>query len=46
VAVPPDLNPPMRLTSIYAVRSLGGPPVPAAGTLRFRALAVIIPGSS
>jgi len=34
------------LTSIYVVRSLGGPPVTAAGTLRFRALAVVIPGSS
>jgi exopolysaccharide biosynthesis protein len=46
IALPPDLNPPVRLTSIYVVRSLGGPPVSAAGTLRFRALAVVIPGSS
>ena len=46
IALPPDLNPPVRLTSIYVVRSLGGPPVIAAGTLRFRALAVTIPGSS
>ena len=46
IALPPDLNPPVRLTSVYVVRSLGGAPVTAAGTLRFRALAVIIPGSS
>ena len=46
IALPPDLNPPVRLTSIYVVRSLGGPPVNTAGTLRFRALAVVIPGSS
>ena len=46
IALPPDLNPPVRLTSVYVVRSLGGPPVNAAGTLRFRALAVVIPGSS
>jgi len=46
IALPPDLNPPVRLTSIYVVKSLGGPPVIAAGTLRFRALAVVIPGSS
>jgi hypothetical protein len=45
IALPPDLNPPVRLTSIYVVRSLGGPPVSAAGTLRFRGLAVVIPGS-
>jgi hypothetical protein len=46
IGLPPDLNPPVHLTSIYVVKSLGGPPVIAAGTLRFRALAVVIPGSS
>ena len=46
IALPPDLNPPVRLTSVYVVPSLGGAPVRAAGTLRFRALAVIVPGSS
>ena len=46
IALPPDLNPPVRLTSVYVVRSLGGPPVSAAGTLRFRGLTVVIPGSS
>jgi hypothetical protein len=45
IALPPALNPPVRLTSIYVVRSLGGPPVLAAGALRFRALAVVVPGS-
>jgi hypothetical protein len=44
VALPPDLNPPIRLTSIYVVPSLGGPPVRAAGTLRFRSLSVVVPG--
>jgi hypothetical protein len=44
VALPPDLNPPIRLTSIYVVPSLGGPPVRAAGTLRFRSLVVVVPG--
>jgi hypothetical protein len=46
VALPPDLNPPVRLTSVYVVRSLGGPPNRTAGTLRFRALVVLVPGSS
>ena len=46
IALPPDLNPPIRLTSIYVVRSLGGAPIRSAGTLRFRGLAVVIPGSS
>lgn len=46
VALPPDLNPPIRLTSVYVVRSLGGAPIRTAGSLRFRGLAVVIPGSS
>jgi hypothetical protein len=44
VALPPDLNPPAQLTSVYVVRSLGGPPVRAAGSLRLRNLAVVLPG--
>jgi hypothetical protein len=44
VALPPDLNPPAQLTSVYVVRSLGGPPVRAAGALRLRNLAVALPG--
>jgi hypothetical protein len=44
VALPPDLNPPVRLTTIYVVPSLGGPPVRAAGTLRFRSASVVVPG--
>lgn len=43
--LPPDLNPPVRLISLYVVPSLGGPPVHAAGTVRFRALSVVVPGS-
>lgn len=46
IALPPDLNPPVTLTSIYVVKSLGGPPINAAGRLRFRSLTVVIPGSS
>ena len=45
LTLPPDLNPPIKLTSIYVVRSLGGPPVTATGSLRFRGLAVVLPGS-
>jgi hypothetical protein len=44
VALPPDLNPPVQLTSVYVVRSLGGPPVRAAGSLRLRHLTVVLPG--
>jgi hypothetical protein len=44
VALPPDLNPPAQLTSVYVVRSLGGPPVHAAGNLRLRNLTVVLPG--
>ncbi len=44
VALPPDLNPPVRLTTIYVVPSLGGPGVHAAGTLRFRSASVVLPG--
>lgn len=46
VTLPPGLNPPVQLVSIYVVRSLGGPPVRAAGSLRLRALSVVLPGSS
>jgi hypothetical protein len=44
VALPPDLNPPVTLTAIYVVRSLGGPPVRAAGGLLLRNLTVVLPG--
>jgi len=46
VTLPPGLNPPLQLIALYVVRSLGGPPIRAAGALRFRALAVVVPGSS
>ena len=45
VDLPPDLNPPVVLVSIYVVRSLGGPPVHSAGALGLRGLAVVLPGS-
>jgi hypothetical protein len=45
LTLPPDLNPPVRLTSIYVVPSLGGPPTHTAGTLAFRSLTVTLPGS-
>lgn len=46
VVLPPDLNAPVELTALYVVPSLGGTPVRARGTIRFRAPAVITPGSS
>ncbi|HTW83696.1 MAG TPA: phosphodiester glycosidase family protein [Candidatus Sulfotelmatobacter sp.] len=45
LVLPPDLNPPVRLTSLYVVPSLGGPPVHSTGTLAFRTLTVTLPGS-
>ncbi len=44
IALPPELTPPVTLTSLYVVPSLGGPPVRTAGTLRFRAPSVVVPG--
>ncbi len=44
IALPPDLTPPIRLTTIYVVPSLGGPPIHTAGTLRFRSFSVVVPG--
>jgi hypothetical protein len=45
VTLPPDLNPPVTLASLYVVPSLGGPPSRAAGMLRFRNPAVTLPGT-
>ncbi len=45
VALPDDLNPPVRLVSLYAVPSLGGAPVRAAGTIRFRNPSVLAAGT-
>ena len=44
IALPADLNPPVRITSIYVVRSLGGPPVRASGSLQLGPLGVMLPG--
>ncbi len=45
LALPPDLNPPVRLVALYAVGSLGGAPVRAAGSIAFRNPAVTIAGT-
>lgn len=44
VVIPGALNPPIRLVSLYAVNSLGTPPVHAAGSLGFRNPSVVLPG--
>jgi len=36
VSLPPDVNPPVVLISLYALPSLGGTPARSAGTLAFR----------
>jgi hypothetical protein len=45
IVLPPDLNPPVTLASLYAVATLGAAPVRAAGTVVFRNPAVVIAGS-
>jgi hypothetical protein len=45
IALPPDLNPPVKLVSLYAVGTLGGAPVRAAGSLGFRSAAVTLAGT-
>jgi hypothetical protein len=45
IAIPGALNPPITLVSLYAVNSLGTPPVHAAGTLAFRDPIVVLPGT-
>jgi exopolysaccharide biosynthesis protein len=45
ITLPPDLNPPVRLVSIYAVGSLGGAPLRVAGSIGFRNPAVTIAGT-
>lgn len=45
LALPDDLNPPVRLVALYAVPSLGGVAVRSAGTVRFRAANVVVAGS-
>lgn len=44
IPIPGALNPPIRLVSLYAVNSLGTPPVHAAGTLSFRDPSVVLAG--
>jgi len=45
VALPDDLNPPVRLVSLYAVDSLANAPSHAAGTLTFRRPSVVDAGT-
>ncbi|HYZ17598.1 MAG TPA: phosphodiester glycosidase family protein [Candidatus Acidoferrum sp.] len=45
VAIPGEINPPMTLTALYVVPSLGGPPVRAAGSVQFRNLTLIEAGT-
>jgi hypothetical protein len=45
LALPPDLNPPVKLIALYAVPTLGGPSTHAAGTLAFRNPAALLPGA-
>ena len=45
IALPGLLNPPITLVSLYAVNSLGTPPVHAAGTIGLRDPSVILPGT-
>jgi len=46
IALPADLNPPVRLVALYGVNSLGPAPVRAVGTLRFRNPSVVVAGNS
>jgi hypothetical protein len=45
VALPPDVNPPVMLLSIYAVPSVGGAPVRSAGELAFRNAVATLAGT-
>jgi exopolysaccharide biosynthesis protein len=45
VALPDDLNPPVRLVSLYAVDSLANAATHAAGSLAFRHASVVVAGS-
>lgn len=45
VAIPGTLNPPIALSGLYVVPSLGAPPVHAPGRLQFRAVTLVEPGT-
>lgn len=45
IVLPPDLNPPVTLVSLYAVSSLSGPNARASGSLGFRRASVLLPGT-
>jgi len=45
IAIPGLLNPPIHLVSLYAVNSLGTPPVHAAGAIGLRNPTITLPGA-
>jgi exopolysaccharide biosynthesis protein len=45
IELPPDLNPPVRLVSLYVVDSLANAPTRAAGAVAFRRARVVIAGT-
>jgi len=45
VALPDDLNPPVRLVALYAVDSLGNGPSHATGSIAFRNPSVVVAGT-
>jgi hypothetical protein len=45
LALPDDLNPPVRLVSLYAVDALGGAPTHAVGNIALRNLGVTLAGN-
>ncbi len=45
VVLPPDLNPPVRLVSLYVVDSLANAATRASGTVEFRNARVVVAGS-
>jgi exopolysaccharide biosynthesis protein len=46
ITLPPDLNPPVVLVSLYAVDGLGGAPARGSGALVFRRPSVVLAGTS
>lgn len=45
IVIPEDLNPPVELIALYAVTTVGGRSIRAAGTLRFRNPSALIAGT-
>jgi hypothetical protein len=45
IPLPPDLNPPVSLVSLYAVIVAGGAPIARPSSLVFDRAAVVVPGT-